>query len=132
MSGSRRPGLARHPDTVEGLFNLDGATIDQRLLADNSPDQTAITDGQVQPENVVKVTNDPAVKARSITGFDNAVTYTAMDTTKAPFDKLAVRQAMEYAYPKFAARLAGGGSSLGDFANSVIVPTLSAHKDFDT
>ncbi len=126
------PAIGAYPDTIEGLFNLDGATIDQRLLADNGPDQTAITDGQVQPENVVKVTTDPAVKARSITGFDNSVNYTAMDTTKAPFDKLAVRQAMEYAYPKFAARLAAGGSSVGDFASSVIVPTLSAHKDFDT
>ena len=125
------PAIGAYPDTVEALFNLDGATIDQRLLADNGVDQTAVMDVAVQPENVVKVTADPAVKARSNSGFDNSVTYTAMDTSKPPFNKLEVRQAMEYAFPKFAARLAGGGSSLGDFAHSVIVPTLSAHKDFD-
>ena len=125
------PAIGAYPDTIEALFNLDGATIDQRLLADQGPDQTAVQDVPVQPENVLKVTTDPAIKARSITGFDNSVTYTAMDTTKAPFDKLAVRQAMEIAYPKFAARLAGGGTTAGDFAHDVIVPTLSAHKDFD-
>lgn len=125
------PAIGAYPDVIEGLFNLDGATIDQRLLADQGPDQTALEDVSVQPENVLKVTTDPALKARTITGFDNSVNYVAMDTTKAPFDKVAVRQAMEVAYPKFAARLAGGGSTAGDFAHSVIVPTLSAHKDFN-
>ena len=125
------PAIGAYPDVVEALFNLDGATIDQRLLADQGPDQTAVQDVGVQPENVLKVTTDPAIKARSTTGFDNSVTYTALDTSKPPFNKLAVRQAMEFAYPKFAARLAGGGSTAGDFASSVLVPTLSAHKDFD-
>jgi peptide/nickel transport system substrate-binding protein len=120
-----------YPDRIEGQLSLDGATIDQRMLADNGPDAASVTFKQVEPENVTKVTTDPAIKARSITGYDNSVSYTAMNTQRGATKDIKVRKAIEVAYPKFAARVAAGGPTVGDFAHSVLVPTLTSHKDFN-
>jgi len=120
-----------YPDRIEGQLSLDGATIDQRILANNGPDAAAITFKQVEPENVTKVTSDPALKVRSLVGFDNSVTYTAMNTVRGATKDIKVRQAIEVAYPKFAARVAAGGPTVGDFAHGVLVPTLSSHKEFN-
>ncbi len=120
-----------YPDRIEGQLSLDGAAIDQRILADNGVDQAAITFKQVEPENVTKATSDPAVKARSLTGFDNSVAYTAMNTARGATKDIKVRKALITAWPKFAARVAAGGPTVGDFAHGVLVPTLTAYKEFD-
>ncbi|MCU1593694.1 MAG: hypothetical protein JWO12_1086 [Frankiales bacterium] len=121
-----------YPDTVIGYVSLDGATIDQRMIADNGEDKNAVTFKLVEPENVTKVTSDPAIKSRVITGPDGSIVYTAMDTTKKPTSDIKVRQALEVAWPKKAARIAGGGPLVtGDFAHDVIPPSLSSHQDFN-
>jgi peptide/nickel transport system substrate-binding protein len=121
-----------YPDKIEGALSLDGATIDQRLLADNGPDKFAITFKAIEPENVTRVTTEPALKARSVNGYDNSTVYTGMNTVKGVTKDIKVRQAIEIAWPKNAARIAAGGAdAVGDFAHSVIPPSLASHKDFN-
>lgn len=118
-----------YPDRIEGLLSLDGATIDQRLIAANGTDAEAFSFKAVQPENVTKITTDPALKGRATIGFDNSIAYTAMNTVKGATKDIKVRQALEVAYPLYAARVAAGGPTVGDFATDVLVPSLSSHKD---
>ncbi len=121
-----------YPDTIKVTQGLDPAVIDQRLISDSGADQTAIMfDKSVEPESLAKVLNDPAVKSRSNAGLDNCNRYLALNTKKAPMDNLQVRQAINYAVNKETYRTARGGPSAGDYASTIVVPTLTGHKDFD-
>jgi peptide/nickel transport system substrate-binding protein len=121
-----------YPDTIKVTMGLDPAVIDQRLIGDTGPDQTAIDlDTTVAPENLSKVLLNPAVKARSAVQFDNCNRYLALNTKKAPMDNLKVRQAINFAVNKETYRTARGGPSAGEYASTIIVPTLNGHKDFD-
>jgi len=120
------------PDIIKVTQGLDPAVIDQRLIGDSGPDQTAIDfDTTVAPENLSKVLLNPQVKSRSNAGFDNCNRYIALNTKKAPMDNVKVRQAINYAINKETYRTARGGPSAGDYASTIIVPSLNGHKDFD-
>ncbi len=120
------------PDIIKVTQGLDPAVIDQRLISDSGPDQTAIDfDTTVAPENLSKVLLNPQVKSRSNAGLDNCNRYIALNTKKAPMDNLKVRQAINYAINKETYRTARGGPSAGDYASTIIVPSLNGHKDFD-
>lgn len=121
-----------YPDKIVVTQGLDPAVIDQRLIADSGVDQTAIDlDTTVAPESLSKVLLNPQVKSRSNAGFDNCNRYLGLNTKKAPMDNLKVRQAINYAVNKETYRTARGGPSAGEFASTIVVPSLSGHKDFD-
>jgi peptide/nickel transport system substrate-binding protein len=75
------------PDTIKVVMGLDAAVIDNRLIASTAGDATAIQlDSSVQPANVAKVLNVPAVKARTVSGTTGFLRYIAMNTTKGPLN----------------------------------------------
>ena len=121
------------PATIKATFGLDANVIDQRLLASAGEDATAVTiDTSVQPANVVKVQNDPAVKARSIQGTTGFLRYIALNTQKGVTKNLKVRQAIEYAVNKTDQQTArGGANAAGDLATTILAPTVGGHKDFN-
>lgn len=126
------PARGAYPDKIIGYVSLDRATIDQRMIADNGPDKDAVTIKIIEPENVTRATTDPAIKSRVISGSDGSTIYTAMDVSKGPTKDIKVRQAIEFAWPKKAARIAGGGPLVvGDFAHDIIPPSLSSHQTFN-
>lgn len=121
-----------YPDGFRVTSGLDPAVIDQRLIADSAADQTAIMlGGSVAPQDLSKVLLDPAVMSRSDAGFDNCNRYLALNTRKPPLDKAKVRQAINYAVDKEAYRTALGGRFVGDFASTIVAPSLAGHRDFD-
>jgi peptide/nickel transport system substrate-binding protein len=126
------PAIGAYPDEIKGELALDGATIDNRLIASNGDDAFAVTDSpNLQPENVTKAFATPTIKSHVYKGPDGSTVYTAMNTARGPFKDIKVRQALEVAWPLATARKAAGGPSVGDFAGSVLSPTLKAHKDLD-
>jgi peptide/nickel transport system substrate-binding protein len=120
-----------YPDVIEGALGLDEAVVDQRLLDDNGEDQNAISFTALTPESIARAKTDPSITSRLETGFDGGIYYAAMNTAKAPLNNLKVRQAIEYAYPRKDNLTAAGGTTIGDPAHTVLVPTLSSHKDFN-
>jgi peptide/nickel transport system substrate-binding protein len=86
----------------------------------------------VQPENVAKVLNQPAVKARTVDGTTGFLRYIAMNTTKGPLKDPKVRQALQYAINKKDQQTARGGpTAAGDIATTILAPTVQGHKDYD-
>lgn len=122
-----------YPDGFRVTASLNPAVIDQRLIANAGPDQTAIMLGDsVAPQDLARVLLDPAVMSRSDAGFDSCNRYLALNTKKAPLDQVKVRQAINYAVDKEAYRTALGGRFVGDFASTIVAPSLVGHRDFDT
>ncbi len=118
------------PDNFEFLFGLDGATIDERMLAGQSGDQNAFQSGSIQPANVSRL-QDPSVKDRAVRIDPICTTYMTMNTTKKPLDDLKVRQAINFAVDKVSVQTAGGGSQLAKFANTIMPPTMLGWVDYD-
>ncbi|PQZ94799.1 peptide ABC transporter substrate-binding protein [Arthrobacter sp. MYb227] len=122
-----RPSL---PDNYEFLFGLDGATIDERMLAVQGDDANAISGGALQAANISRV-QDPKTRERAVVADATCTTYMSLNTTKAPFDDVKVRQAINYAIDKSSLLTAAGGSLLATPANTVMVPTLLGWNDFN-
>ncbi|MEU6248551.1 ABC transporter substrate-binding protein [Glycomyces sp. NPDC047010] len=118
-----------YPDAWEFEIGLDGATIDERLIAGQGADQSAIA-GKVQPATLARL-QSPDLAERAETAEAYCVTYMGMDTTEAPFDQLEVRQAMNYAIDRTSLQTASGGNQLALPATTIIPDAVNGHKDFD-
>ncbi|NUQ90171.1 MAG: ABC transporter substrate-binding protein, partial [Glycomyces artemisiae] len=92
-------------------------------------DQNAIS-GKVQPATLARL-QSPDLADRVETAEAYCVTYMGMDTTEAPFDKLEVRQAMNYAIDRTSLQTASGGNQLALPATTIIPDAVNGHKDFD-
>jgi peptide/nickel transport system substrate-binding protein len=120
---------AAKPDGFEWTFGLDGATIDERMLAGQGTDADAIT-GTIQAATVSRI-QTPQLKARTLTGLTGCTTYLSMNTTHKNLDNLKVRQAIEYAVDKDTAVAALGGSQLAAKATAIQPPTMLGRKEYD-
>ncbi|WP_112140183.1 ABC transporter substrate-binding protein [Glycomyces dulcitolivorans] len=118
-----------YPDAWEFEIGLDGATIDERLMAGQGTDVNAIS-GRIQPATLARL-QSPDLADRVETAAAYCTTYMGMNTTKAPFDKVEVRQAMNYAIDRASLQTASGGNQLADPATTITPPSVNGHKDFD-
>jgi peptide/nickel transport system substrate-binding protein len=119
-----------YPDKIVATFGIDPNLIDSRLIADAPADQTAMMiDTFVQAQNVNRVLNTPALKARVVNGYEGSMRYLAINWKKVPDQK--VREAIYYAIDKETYRGTRGGTQAGDYATSMITPALASHKKFD-
>ena len=126
-SGTSRENAIEGCATFE--IGLEGATIDERLLAGQGSDVNAIS-GKIQPATLARI-QTPELQERAISADAYCVTYMGMDTTQAPFDKLEVRQAMNYAIDRTSLQTASGGNQLALPATTIIPDAVNGHKDFD-
>ncbi|MFG3341229.1 ABC transporter substrate-binding protein [Glycomyces sp. NPDC048151] len=118
-----------YPDAWEFEIGLEGATIDERLLAGQGTDVNAIS-GKIQPATLARL-QSPDLQDRVISAEAYCVTYMGMDNSEAPFDKLEVRQAMNYAIDRTSLQTASGGNQLALPATTIIPNAVNGHKDFD-
>ncbi|MCD0443933.1 ABC transporter substrate-binding protein [Glycomyces sp. A-F 0318] len=118
-----------YPDAWEFEIGLDGATIDERLMAGQGSDVNAIS-GRIQAATLARV-QTPELQDRLVTSPAYCTTYMGMNTTKAPFDQVEVRQAMNWAIDRTSLQTASGGNQLADPATTIIPEAVSGHKDFD-
>ncbi|QEO14807.1 ABC transporter substrate-binding protein [Agromyces intestinalis] len=117
------------PDSFEWTFGLDGATIDERMIAGQGDDRNAIA-GSVQASSIARI-QTPEIQARTVQGLQGCTTYMAMNTTKPGMDNPLVRQAINVAMDKQAVKDATGGSQLADIATTILPPTVVGRQDFD-
>jgi peptide/nickel transport system substrate-binding protein len=118
-----------YPDAWEFEIGLDGATIDERLMAGQGTDVNAIS-GRIQAATLARV-QTPELQDRLVTSPAYCTTYMGMNTTKAPFDQVEVRQAMNWAIDRASLATASGGNQLADPATAIIPEAVNGHKDFD-
>jgi len=120
-----------YPDSFSVTFGLDPNVIDQKLIASSGTDAQAIMlDSTVQPANLSAVLNNPAVKSRMTTGLNGFTRYVAINTRKQP--DLKVRQALMYAINRETVRAALGGTTAGEYASTLSVPSIPGHQDLSS
>lgn len=118
-----------YPDSFAFSFGLDGATIDERMIAGQGEDKNAIA-GSVQAASIPRIQTD-ALKARTIDGIQGCTTYLGLNTTSATMSNPLVRQAISYAIDKTSVQAGTGGTLLADVANTMLPPTVAGQADFD-
>ena len=118
-----------YPDEWEFEIGIDGATIDERMIAGQGDDQNAIS-GTIGAASLPRI-QTPELQERAITADAYCTTYMGLNTTKAPFDDVKVRDAINWAIDRSALVNASGGTQLADPAYSIIPPTVSSFKDFN-
>lgn len=118
-----------YPDAWEFEIGLEGATIDERLMAGQGSDVNAIA-GVIQPATLARV-QTPELQDRLATSPAYCTTYMSMNMTKAPFDQVEVRQAINWAIDRTSVQTASGGNQLADPATTIIPEAVNGHKDFD-
>ncbi|WP_163509709.1 ABC transporter substrate-binding protein [Fodinicola acaciae] len=119
------------PDTFNIQFGQDATVINDRLINDRGPDQQAITFGntQVQAQQAEQVFGSPQLRKRTVSGLSGFVWYLAINTKKVP--DLKCRQAYQYVMNKRTYLLAFGGPRFGDYATTIVAPTLTAYRKID-
>ncbi|KAM9864306.1 Glutathione-binding protein GsiB [Leucobacter aridicollis] len=118
-----------YPDAWEFVVGIDGSTIDERLIAGQGGDVNAIA-GVVQAATLPRL-QDPKLAERIVNSPAFCTTYMSMNTTKAPFDQVEVRQAINLAIDRSAIVNATGGTTLADPATTIIPAAVSGHREFD-
>jgi peptide/nickel transport system substrate-binding protein len=115
------------PDKWEVDFGIDPKIMDQRLMASNGPDATALMYGNVQPENLATIFQDPQTvnpqyQGRAWSAFDPYSIYFFINVQKVK--NVKVRQAMAVALDRQALLLNAGGQFAGVLADGVIKPNI--------
>ena len=121
---------AAKPDGFEFTFGLDGATIDERMLAGQGADANAIA-GAIQAGHGGRGSRPRSSRRARCSGYMGCTTYMSLNTTKKPLDDVRVRQAINYAINKDTVVAGDGGTTLADKATSIQPPTIVGRVDYD-
>jgi peptide/nickel transport system substrate-binding protein len=121
------PYRKAYPDKWEVDFGIDPKVLDQRIMQSAGNDAFAVQYGQIQPENLGVIFDDPDhTKAefgnRAISGFDPYSRYYWIDNGK--IKNVKIRQAMAVALDRAAIRLNIGGAFAGAFADGLVKPNI--------
>ncbi|MFC9330645.1 ABC transporter substrate-binding protein [Kitasatospora sp. NPDC057015] len=114
-----------YPDRIVVTQGLKGGQIDDRLIASEGADASAVEAFWMRPESVAKVLPKPDVKSRLVAEMTGCTEMLFMNNSKAPFDDPKVREAMMYAVDKDAQVTAFGGPALTDSATSFLPPAMT-------
>ncbi|SEM23391.1 ABC transporter substrate-binding protein [Streptacidiphilus jiangxiensis] len=121
------------PDRIDVSLGLSPAVINQRLSSSVGQDANAITtDTSLDAPTLARVSADPALKKRVVTGKFPQIYYLAFNLKKAPFDNQLVREALSYAVDRTALVNAEGGTQLAVPSTTFTPESLTAaHQDYD-
>jgi peptide/nickel transport system substrate-binding protein len=118
-----------YPDKWVVKFGIEEKILDQRLIASNGDDATALQYGAVQPENLGVIFSDsetalPEFADRAISGFDPYSRYYWLDVTKVT--NVKTRQAMAVALDREAILANVGGDFYGTYGDGFVKPNIGA------
>ncbi|MEV6574710.1 ABC transporter substrate-binding protein [Streptomyces sp. NPDC051577] len=121
-----------YPDRFVVVMGLKGGQIDDRIIAGEGADASAVQYSDMRPESAPKVLPKPDVKARLLAESQGCTEMLHLNNSRAPFDDPRVREAMQYAVDKEAVVTAGGGPALNEVATAYLPPALSGGRQADT
>jgi len=117
------------PNKIDITTSFDSPTLDN-AIASGSEDLDIGGTG-VQPATQAKILQTPALKARSLDPITGFTRYVSILSESPPFNKLACRQAIEWALSKPEQQDARGGTYGGAIATTLGPPTLAGWKNFN-
>jgi len=112
-------------DRIEIVLGVDTADVTNRI---ESGEADLSFDTGVEPQDIARLKGDPTLLANTNEIATGCTRYLSMNTKVAPFDKLEVRQAMQYAVNKETYRTARGGPTAGEFATGMLPTTFGQEK----
>jgi peptide/nickel transport system substrate-binding protein len=115
------------PDKFIFKFGDAEATVDQRLFANGTADQSSVSFAGVQPENIAK-TNQASVKDRVVQGTDICRRYIAFNQQKPLLKNQKLREALYYGLDRTSYRDGRGGERLAAVVDSIIPQDLDGYK----
>ncbi|MFD9378163.1 ABC transporter substrate-binding protein [Streptomyces sp. NPDC059999] len=121
-----------YPDRFVVVMGLKGGQIDDRIIAGEGADASALQYSDMRPESAPKVLPKADVKARLLAESQGCTEMLHLNNSRAPFDDPRVREAMQYAVDKEAVVTAGGGPALNEVATAYLPPALSGGRQADT
>ncbi|MFF9407977.1 ABC transporter substrate-binding protein [Streptomyces anandii] len=120
-----------YPDRIVVQQGLKRGQIDDRIIASSGADASAVEWSDMDPASIAKVLPRPEVKKRLAAEQTGCTDMLALNTSRAPFDDLRLRQAMQYAVDKSAQVTANGGPALNDIATGYLPPSLTGVRRAD-
>ncbi|MGI5377163.1 ABC transporter substrate-binding protein [Streptomyces sp. CA-251387] len=121
-----------HPDKLVVVMGLKQNQIDDRMIASQGADASAVSWYALRPESAAKVLPSAEVKKRMIAESTNCTDMVQMHTGRAPFDNVKVRQAVQYALDKETVLTASGGPAFNDVSTAYMPASLFDGKQPDT
>ncbi|MEV7414208.1 ABC transporter substrate-binding protein [Streptomyces sp. NPDC089919] len=119
-----------YPDQFNITFNHQFEDSSRRLIADTGENKTALSfSNQVDATNLAKVKADPALKARTVSGFQPYVGQMNINMHKPELQDVKVRKAIAYALPVSPFVRAYGGEDAMGIAGGLISPTVSGFEE---
>jgi peptide/nickel transport system substrate-binding protein len=122
------PARHQYVDRYDFKFGQDPIKLQEQLIADNGPDQMAITYDGVDASLLPKIQNKEP-EERMLTGDGTCTFFAYLDTREMP---LEVRKALAVAWPHDALHKAAGDSPFTYEPATTILPKVTpGWKDFD-
>ncbi|WP_327675914.1 ABC transporter substrate-binding protein [Kitasatospora sp. NBC_00458] len=125
------PVRKAYPDKIVVTQGLKGGQADDRVIASDGADASAIEMPWMRPESVPKVLPKADVKARMVAERTGCTDSLYLNTSKAPFDDPKVREAMMWAVDRESQVTAFGGPAMADVATSFLPPSLNGGTKAD-
>ncbi|MFB9177754.1 ABC transporter substrate-binding protein [Dactylosporangium sucinum] len=124
------PVRHNYPDRWEVKFGLQTQQATQQFIADVGPDKNAVSlSFGVDNQYAQQVQTQDDLKARLLSGVNPYVYYYAINTSRVT--DLNVRKAILTAFPKQQVRQILGGPAYGDFATTILSPTVQGFQPYD-
>ena len=114
-----------YPDRIVVTMGLQGAQIDDRLIASKGADASAVEWADMSGASVAKVLPHADLRARLSAEPTGCTDMLYLNTARGPFTNPDVRLAMQYAIDKSAQVTANGGPALNDIADHYLPPLLT-------
>ncbi|MFF4948003.1 ABC transporter substrate-binding protein [Streptomyces chattanoogensis] len=121
-----------YPDRLVVVMGLKANQIDDRMIASEGADASAVPWYALRPESAAKVLPHAEVRKRLLAESTNCTDMVQMHTGRAPFNDLKVRQAVQYALDKDSVLTASGGPAFNDPSTAYMPATLFDGKQPDT
>ena len=119
-----------YPDEWKFVFGGQPLDIDQRLIAANGADRTAMTFNTLVTSDVAKqVLSTPSLLARTVDQVSPFSTYFDINNRRITDPK--IREALLMAFPRQQVRLVFGGPLYGDYTNTILSPVTNGYQAYD-
>ncbi|MEE3918507.1 ABC transporter substrate-binding protein [Micromonospora sp. BRA006-A] len=123
------PVRHQYPDQFVWSFGPTADAANNRVIADNGADQSALAFNSVPASLVAKVAGDPALKSRTLLSPTPSANQLVINTQRVK--DLKIRQALNYAIDREGLVKALGGQTVAQPITTLMPPSTIGYKAYD-
>ncbi|MGW7414236.1 ABC transporter substrate-binding protein [Streptomyces sp. NPDC054863] len=126
------PVRKAYPDKFVMVMGLKGGQVDDRIIASDGADASAVSWWDMTAASAPKVLPRPEIKSRLVAELSGCTDMLQLNTSREPFNDPKVREAVQYALDKEAVVTSGGGPALNEIATAYMPPSMTDGKQPDS